>query len=182
LKGSISLILAVITVALLAVYGFLGVDYLKQRQERQALSARITSAAGTLARVPQLPQDLEQKLMAAESALVAAQSDIPKELNSTQVVNSILKLARDCQVRAIPLETKAWAKENTKQGYYVLRLNMAISGDFSQISNFITRLEKGQFPSLVIEKLSVTRAADTTGTSMTANAGLAIYTQSAPTE
>jgi Tfp pilus assembly protein PilO len=182
LKRSITIILIAAVVILLAVYGFIGMDYLKQHQEHQALSAQITTATRTLAQIPKPPQDLEQKLAAAEASLATAQTDLPKELNSTQIINAILKLASDCQVKAIPLSTKPWAKENTGEGYYVFRLNMVVSGGFSQLTNFVTRLEKEEFTSLVIEDLSVTRAVNPSEVSMTADLGLAIYAQFAPAE
>lgn len=182
MKRSITIILITVVVILLAVYSFMGMDYLRQRREHEALSAQITTATRTFAQIPKPPPDLEQKLAAAKASLAAAQTDLPKELNSTQIINTILKLAIDCRVKAIPLSTRPWAKENTGEGYYVFRLNMVISGGFSQLTNFVTRLEKEEFTSLVIEDLSVTRATNPSDVSLTADLRLAIYAQSAPTE
>jgi Tfp pilus assembly protein PilO len=173
-------ILIVAVIALLAVYCFLGMDYFRQRQGHETLATQINEATWTLAQTPQPPQDLEQRLAMAEASLVAAQGAFPRDLNSTRVINDILKLADDCQVWAIPLVTKPWSMENIGEGYHVLRLNLAIRGSFSQLTSFVSHLENGDFKSLIVENLSVSRAVEPAGEEtlpVTANLDLAIYTQ-----
>jgi Tfp pilus assembly protein PilO len=172
------LIIAII--ALLAVYYFLEMDYLRQRQGHEALTAQINEATRTLAKTPQPPQDLEQRLAAAQASLDASQSDLLRDLNSTQVINAILKLADDCQVKAIPLVTSPWSLENIGQGYHIFRLNMAVRGSFSQLTNFVSQLEKAEFGILVVEHLSVARSteqAEGKSVPVTSSLDLAIYTQ-----
>ena len=173
-------ILIIAIIALLAVYYFLGMDYLRQRQGHEALTAQITEVNQTLAQTPKPPQDVEQGLAAAEANLAAAQSAFPRDLNSTRVINAILKLADGCQVRAIPLVTQPWSMENTGEGYYVFRLNLAIRGSYTQLVSFVSQLENGEFETLVVENLSVTRVAEQTEEEtipVTASLDLAIYTQ-----
>jgi len=177
--------LIIAVVALLAVYYLLGMDYLRQRQGHEALTAQITEATRTLVQTPQPPPDLEQRLAAAKASLAAAQTTLPRDLNSTRVINAILKLADACQVTAIPLATKPWIAENIGEGYYVFRLNMAIRGTFSQLTSFVSQLENGEFATLVVANLDVTRVAGPTeeGTiSVTASLDLAIYTQRTTSE
>ena len=174
------LTISFIIIALLVVYYFLGTDYLKQRQQYEALTAQINEAARTLAQTPQPAPDLEQKLAAAEANLAAAQSAFPGGLNSTQIIDTILKLADNYQVKAIPLTTQPWAPDNTGAGYQVFRLNMEVRGNFSQLSSFINRLENGELTTLVVENLSITRVGEPTGGAtipVIANLDLAIYTQ-----
>lgn len=173
-------ILIVAIVALLAVYYFLGMDYLRQSQENEALTAGINEAAQTLAETPKPPQDLEQRLVAAESNLAAVQSAFPIDLNSTQVINAILRLADECQVRAIPLVTKPWSMESIGEGYHVFRLNVTVRGGFSQLVSFVDQLENGALKTLVVENLNVTRLAGPTGDEtipVIASLDLAIYSQ-----
>ncbi len=151
------LIIAII--ALLAVHYFVGMDYLRQRQGQETLTAQITKATQTLAQTPKPPQDLAQRLAAAEASLAAAQSALPKDLNSTRVINAILELADACQVKAIPLATQPWSLEKIGKGYHVFRFNMTIRGSFSQLSTFVSQLENGKFETLIIENLDVTRVA-----------------------
>jgi Tfp pilus assembly protein PilO len=171
--------LIIAIVALLGVYYFLEMDYLGKCQGHEALAAQINEATQTLAQTPEPPQDLEQRLAAAEASLVAAQVDFPQDLNSTQVINAILKLADECQVRVIPLATRPWSPESIGEGYHVFRINMVIRGSFSQLISFVSQLENGEFGTIVVEHLSVKRGAgpDVETIPVTAYLDLAIYTQ-----
>lgn len=178
-------ILIVAIVTLLAGHYFLGMDYLRQRQGNEALTAQITEATQTLAETPKPPQDLERRLAAAEANLAAAQSAFPRDLNSTRVINAILKLADDCQVRAIPLVTQPWSIVNIGEGYHVFRLNVTARGGFPQLVSFVSQLENGELETLVVESLSVTRVAGPTEEGIipvTASLDLAIYTQRTTSE
>jgi len=173
-------LLSIGIIALLAVYYFLGMDYREQRQGHEVLAAQIAEATRTLAQTPRPPQDLEQRLAAARASLAAEQSAFPSQLNSTQVINAILKLADDCQVKAIPIATQPWSVENIGGGYHVFRFNISIRGSFSQLTGFVSELENGEFETLAIEKLSVIRVAGQTEGEIipiTARLDLAIYTQ-----
>jgi hypothetical protein len=173
-------ILVIAVVALMAVNYLLGMDYLRQRQGHEALAAQITETTRTLARTPPPPQNLEPRLAAAEASLAAAQSAFPRDINSTRVINTILKLADACQVKAIPLVTNPWTKENTGLDYQVFRLNIAIKGSFSQLNSFVSQLENGELETLVVENLRVTRdtgAATEATTPVQASLDLAIYSQ-----
>jgi Tfp pilus assembly protein PilO len=181
LKSKLILTFLIIAiVALLAVYFFLEMDYLKQCRGHEALTAQIKEATRTLDKTPQPPQDLEQRLAAAQASLAASQIDFPRDLNSTQVINSILKLADACHVRVIPLVTNPWSFEDIGEGYHVFRLNMAVRGSFSQLTSFVSQLEKGEFGALVVEHLSVKRGTEPVegeAVPVTASLDLAIYTQ-----
>jgi Tfp pilus assembly protein PilO len=172
-----SLIIAL--VVLLAVNCFMGMDYLRQRQKNEAVTSQIAEVTQTLADTPEPPQDLEQKLAEAEASLADAQNALPRDINGTQVINAILKLADACEVKAIPLSTRPWSADNIGKGYYVFRINMAISGSFPQLTSFVSKLKNGEFESLVVESLSVTRVPTSSGEtgSVTASLGLAIYTK-----
>jgi len=189
------LLIILLIIVLLVVYYLFGMDYMKQRKEHEALTSQITDVALALKQIPELPQDLEhdlergleQQLAAAKARLVTEQSAFPSKINSTEVINSILELGDDCEVKAIPLVTQPWSIENVgEHDYYVFRLNVAIEGSFSQLVNFISELENGKFKTLVVENLSVTRAAEQPegetipeGTVfVTASLDLAIYSQS----
>jgi hypothetical protein len=172
-----SLIIAM--VVLLAVNCFLGMDYLRQRQRNEALTSQVAEVTQTLADTPEPPQDLEQKLAEAEASLADAQDALPRDINGTQVINAILKLAEACEVKAIPLSTRPWSADNIGKGYYVFRINMAISGGFPQLNSFVSKLKNGEFESIVVESLSVSRVPASSGdtVSVTGSLGLAIYTR-----
>lgn len=181
------LLFTVLITILLVVYAYLGIGYMKQSGEREALTSQITEAIETLREIPKPPQDIEQRLAAAQASLVAEQSIFPIKVNSTEVVNTILELADDSGVKAVPLETEPWSIQDVgERVYYVFRLNVTVEGSLSHLSNFVSKLENGRFRTLVVEDLSVTRVSEPSeeegvseGTiSVVASLDLAIYTQS----
>ena len=185
MKGK--LLIALLIITLLVVYYLFGMDYMKQRKENEALASQITDAKQALAQIPEPPEDLEQRLAIVQASLTATQGSFPSKMNSTQVVNAILGLADDCKVKAIPLVTQPWSIEDIEEhNYYVLRLNVAVEGSFSHMVSFIGKLENGEFETLIVENLSVTRVGEppeeesvTEGTILIkASLDLAIYTQS----
>lgn len=189
MKGK--LLITLLIIILIVVYAYLGTDYFKQRKEWEALTSQITEVTQALREIPQPPQDLEQRLAAAQASLAAEQNTFPGEMNSTQIINTILKLAEDCEVKAIPLVTQPWSTENAGEyDYHVFRLNVAVRGSYSQLVAFVSQLEKGEYKTLIVKDLSVTRVTPqpegetvTEGTiPVTASLALAIYTQSSASE
>ena len=155
------LLIALLIIILLVAYYILGMDYMKQRRQNAVLASQLTSVGQSLAQTPEPPRDLEQRLVGAQASLAARQSAFPDKPNSTQVINTILNLADDCEVKAIPLVASPWSLEDTgERGYYVFRLNVVAAGNYSQLVNFISKLENGQFKTLIVEDLRVTRVSD----------------------
>lgn len=153
------LLVGLLCIVLLVVYGFWGMDYLKQRQQHERLDYQIADATRALAQMPQPSEDLEQHLATAQANLAATETTFPGRVNSTRAINAILKLADEIGVKAIPLVTQPWSVEkNGEHDYYVLRLNVSVSGSFSQLEIFTDRLENGEFATLIVEQLSVARA------------------------
>lgn len=183
--------LVLLFLAVLAGYYLLGSGYLKQRQYGEHLQEQIAGASRTLAAMPQPAPDTEQRLALAQANLTAAENNFPGLVNSTLVINAILKLADDVGVTAIPLATQPWSAEKTGvHDYYVLRLNVFVAGDFSRLVKFMDGLEKGEFPTLIIEQASLTGGAEPApagadsgaALSVSASLDLAVYARSPPAE
>lgn len=182
------LLIILLIAALLVVYYLLGTDYMKQRQEHEALASQINDATVTLAQMPEPPTDLELRLAAAQDSLDTAKSSFPGRMSSTLIVNSILRLAEECEVKAIPLVTQPWTTEALSDyNYSVFRLNVAVTGTFTRLVSFISKLENGELKTLIIEDISVTRVAELPeavsapeGIPVNARLGVAIYTQPPP--
>lgn len=178
------LLTAILIITLLVVYYLFGTDYINQRRENAALTSQITEATEALAQMPEPPRNLEQRLEAAQARLDAEQSVFPSNLHSTEVVNTILELSDDCGIRAIPLVTQSWSMEVVgEHSYSVLRLTVAAEGNFTQLVSFVSRLENGEYETLVVENLSIARVPggeSTSGGAMIfiASFDLAIYAQS----
>jgi Tfp pilus assembly protein PilO len=180
------LLIILLVAVLLVVYYLLGMDYLKQRNEHEALASQITDAAQTLAQMPEPPDDLEPRLAAARASLDETKKSFPDKMNSTGIVNTILKLADNCEVKAIPLITRPWTtRDFSGHSYSVFRLTVAVTGTFAQLVSFLSKLENGELQTLVVEDLSVTRVTQPPGgegaaaesVPVHASLDLAIYTR-----
>ncbi len=146
---------------LIVVYYLMVTDYFKQRREIKALAPRTDEAAQILAQIPQFPADLDQRLIEAQSSFTEAQKSFPDILNTTGIINTILRLADDVGIKAIPLITQPWTIENiSNHDYSVFRLSVTATGDFTNLGDFINRLETGEPPTLIIESLIVDRLTD----------------------
>jgi Tfp pilus assembly protein PilO len=169
-------------VVLVMVYAVLGMGYLDQRQEQEELTAQIAEASQTLREIPQTPEGLEQQLAEAQAGLTAEQSSFPSEINTTQLVDTILGLASACGVDATPMATEPWAVEMVgKHSYPVLRLTLAVEGSLPEITTFAHELEEGDYTTLVIEELSTSRSSEESEDGVipvTGSLELAIYTRS----
>lgn len=178
------LLTAILIITLLVAYYLFGTDYMNQRRENAALTSQITEATEALAQMPEPPQNLEQRLEAAQVRLDAEQSVFPSNLHSTEVVNTILGLADDCGIRAIPLVIQSWSTEVVgEHSYSVLRLAVASEGNFTQLVSFVNKLENGEYETLVVENLSMDRVPGGESASeetliFIASFDLTIYTQS----
>ena len=186
--NSRKLLITLLVISLMVVYYILSTDYLKQRNESAELKSMLADAAGALAQVPETPGDLQARLDAARSSLEDIENLVPDRVNTTQVVNTILRLADEVQVKAIPLVTQPWTV--TRHGdfdYSEFRLNVAVTGSFDRMVDFVRQLENIEYVTLAIEDLSITASPAATGDGTVDNSifadaslDLVIYARSPP--
>jgi cbb3-type cytochrome oxidase subunit 3 len=132
------LLMALLIVALLVVYYLFGTQYLNQRQQQAALTLDINDVARALSQMPEPPPDLNRRLATARTALAEEQRALPTRINSTSTINTILKLADECQVKATPLITHPWSTETIgSHDYQVFRLSISVKGSFLHLVTFI---------------------------------------------
>ena len=188
LKGRL---IATITIIVSVMFcGYFGMNYMKEREGQEALASQVADVSQTLAELPELPQDLEQRLATAQARLDAEKDALPDSINSIEVVNAILELADECEVRAVPLVTQPRATVTIgEHDYHVLRLNVAVEGSLTKLLTFVGKLERGEFETLIVERLDVERGIEESEDSeesegseetipVIASLNLAIYTQS----
>lgn len=150
------LLVAVLIIVLLAVYYVVGTDYLKQRQDSESLESQITESTQALALIPPPPADLETRLDEARNGLEVAKNAFPEQLNSTLIIDYILKLAVDAGVKAIPLLTQPWAAQSVgEKDYSILRLQVSVTGTYNRMAAFLVSLENGKYGTLVMEYVIV---------------------------
>jgi hypothetical protein len=155
------LLLAALIIVLLAVYYIVGTDYLKLRSQNRDLSLQVVDTAGLLAQTQSLSGDFEGRMAEAQANLDAAKEAFPKNLNTTRIVNTILKIAGETGVKAVPLATQDWTGEVVNGvSYLVFKLHITAKADLEHLSAFQERLETGEIPTLVIEHLEVMRLND----------------------
>jgi hypothetical protein len=155
---STRLLVIVLVVGLLAAYYFLGTDYGKQRRRQASLSSQISTTAQQLALIPPAPTDLEPRLAAANADLDTAKNAFSPPPDGIGIVNAVLQLADAAGVKAVPLITQTWSMASVNQtDYPVFRLNIAATGTFTKVSDFISRLENGEPETLVISDLKIER-------------------------
>jgi hypothetical protein len=185
------LLMALLIIILIVVYYLLGTDYLKQMKQHDSLPSQIAEVDRNLAQIPAPPADLEQQMAAARMELDTARDTLPGELNSTGIINTILRLADDIGVKAVPLVTQPWTtKGSDNNTYSVFRLNVAVTGTFTQLVSFLNQLETGELKTLVMENLSVSRADEQPGgeaipgnsAQINASLDIAIYSQARTTD
>ncbi len=183
----IKLLVTTLIIVLLMAYYLLGTGYVEQRQEQVMLASRIADARQLLEQIPKPPKNLEQRLAAAKTERREVNDSFPTKLNSTQVINHILKSAERYKITAIPLATKAWSDEVVgEHGYHVFRLNIAVKGSYYRLVSFVSGLERGEYQTLVVEDLTVIRITeqpqdghvDEDTEIVTASLKLAVYTRS----
>jgi len=147
---------AIIVVILLVVYGVLALDYMKQGPEQDRLLSDIEEIDQSLQELSQPPLSDFEGLASVQADLVAEQGVIPREINSSDVVEEIFILAQAAGVKAIPLVTEPWTEERVGGGTYrIFRISIGVEGTFTQVSNFISRLENGVTCTLSVEELSM---------------------------
>jgi Tfp pilus assembly protein PilO len=150
------MLITILILVLLVVYYILGTDYLKQRKQKETLGIQISEGTATLALIPQPPADLDEQLADAQDSLWVIKDTLNIDTNITRIVNRILRLGDETGVKAIPLSTQPWIIERiSNQNYSVFRIDLAITGNFTQMAEFLNRLENGEPNTLILEYVKV---------------------------
>jgi Tfp pilus assembly protein PilO len=172
--------IATITILLLIAFMRWGTDYIQAyvidsaNPEKVTLVKEIDTANKSIAKIPKRDEQLMPKLVQLEKELEEEGKAIPKSMDSTLVINSILELARSCNVTATPLQTADWSKEG--EHYQVYTLQIRVEGTYEQIATFIGRLENELFENLIIISLEISGGLKTDTALDSANLQLAVYT------
>ncbi len=152
------MLLFLLAVVVAVAYVTLGASLLRQHPDQGELSSQIDSAAAVLASADDVRQDVEDlpaRLAAARQELVAAQAAFPSELDSNNIIQTILALADENQVRVLrvdavpptaePADAEPPATEPAEEteGPRILSFDLEAEGDFGQLVAFLEALEGG---------------------------------------
>jgi len=155
------LMLIIVIFVVLAAYYVLGTGYLKGQRENVALASGIDETSLLLMQIPSADSDLKERQEAVRAELESTLNSLPVNLNTTRIIDSILQLGETTGVKVIPVITQSWETESF-DNYKVLvfRFNLSVSGIASQFLDFFSRLETGEFETLVIENLQIFKEDD----------------------
>jgi len=146
-----------ISVILLLVYGILAMDYIKQGPEQERLLSEIEEVDQSREALLEPATDVYERLAALEAALTAEYVVIPTEISSSNVIDTIFSLAQEIGVKVVPLITQQWSEEHIGENTYrVFRIDVKIEGSLSQVRDYVSRIESGEFNTLVVERLIIT--------------------------
>lgn len=148
---TIKLIVLLLYIVLVITYFLWGIDdvYLwlaeKPVQENEELAMQIESSKEELVNIPRILPDLiveqEYQLEQAQEILAYEQRKIPTALNINDLVRDVIKIANDCQIKAIPLSTAPLALKPVGQySYNYWHIFISIEGDFQNITNFVENI------------------------------------------
>ena len=152
-------LITILILALLAVYYLFGTDYMNQRNDKETLESQIAEENATLVSIPLSPADLDEQLASAEDSLWEIKETLNIDTNVTRIINGILRLGDETGVKAIPLSTQPWIIEKiSNQFYSVFRIDIAITGNYTQMADFLYRVENGEPGTLIIEYLKIEKA------------------------
>ncbi len=142
------MLLFLLAVVVAVAYVALGASLLRQHLDQGELSSQIDSAEAVLASADDVRQDvgdLPARLAAARQELVAAQAAFPSELDSNNIIQTILALADENHVRVLSVDTIPPAAVPTEEmsADTSLSFNLKAEGDFGQLVAFLEALEGG---------------------------------------
>lgn len=174
--------ITLIIVVLLVVYGLLGMDYMRQGSEQERLLSEIEEVNQSREALPEASTAFAEMLAVIQANLATEYETIPSEVSSSDVIDTILSLAQEIGVDAVPLITQPWMEQHIgENAYNIFRISVEIEGLFSQVREFVGRLEGGTFSTLVVERLIIDIVDDEDygggATPVVAILDLAVFTQ-----
>ena len=144
----IKLLVLSLYIAWLVVYFQWGVDsvYLslleRNNIEHQQLASRIESARKEIASIPNLIGEREQQFAHAQQLLAIEQDEMPSVLNINHLIRTIVEVADQCQVEAIPLRTTSPESQIINEYHYSRQhIFLTVKGDFQNIAKFVDNLD-----------------------------------------
>ncbi|MDD5288985.1 MAG: hypothetical protein PHY28_07760 [Dehalococcoidales bacterium] len=179
--------LGICLVTLLVIgLAYFGMGYLNERDAQQALVTKMDDTNKMLTLMPKPPADLQQRLADAQQAnLAAKQNLLPDDVDTTQVIKTILAAADECHVNVIPLTTDSWTTVAVQgNNYRVLTISLSIEGIFADLTAFVNRFYGNEFATVVVDTFTIQQPSEQikgpSGNNIvfTGTLELAIYTQS----
>ena len=174
------LLITVLGVGLLIICVYFLASTISQHSEQEVLRTQISYTNDMIALIPEVPSDLQQRLADIEASLVSEQSKLSGQINTTQVIDSLLDMASVNQINVVFISTVPWALLNTEgYEYLIFTINLDIEGELDDLAVFLRTLESELPESIGVQHLVVTGDTEQVVESslMTASLEIIIYTQ-----
>ncbi len=146
--------------AVAVAYIVLGTSLLRQHLDQNTLSSEIESAEAVLATVDDVrqdPEDLSARLAAARQELAVAETAFPSELNSNDIMQTILALTDEKEARVLSIDARPLAGEPMEEmsADTSLSFDLEAEGDFGRLVAFLAALEEGAASTAVISSFAL---------------------------
>lgn len=150
-------------IVVIAANGLLWKNRLGKSAEIASLTAETTKFRQEINKIPAPATDLASRLAEATANMTAAQVLFPAVFNRNDIIDYIIRLSRESHVEVLPINSQGWTTDVNTPSSSVLTLTGMVSGNFTQATDFISRLQHGNYPALVIPELSFTNGTVTSG-------------------
>lgn len=147
--------LAVMAIALVG-HVLLGVTYLQQQREHDALALEIEAAMQALVAYGDAGSPQGQRT-SAEAELVAAQVALPSRLNGPAVVGALIRLAEETGLRVSDVKTVPGREQQVGENTFAaLSIHVQIEGTLIALRAFVSKMENGALQASRLDELSIT--------------------------
>ena len=148
------LALAVMAIALVG-HAALGVTYLQQQRESDALDSEIEAARQALVASGVAGSPQEQRT-SVEAELVAAQAALPSRLSGPGVVGALIRLAEENGLRVSDVKTVSRREQQVGENTYAaLSVHVQIEGTLSALRAFVNKMESGALQAARLDELRI---------------------------
>jgi len=144
-------------IAIIVINFIMWKGYFVEKSQIDVLNEEIAQVNEQTSQVAQPPSGLESQLLEAQNDLMKALQVFPANIDRNDVVDFIIYTANACNVQMIPLVSNGWEIESIGQSFIVLKYHGTVNGILINVSNFITMLRNGDYPTMIITGCDVER-------------------------
>jgi hypothetical protein len=186
--ASTTMIIVAALIVVIAANSVMWKNRLGKSAEIASLTGETNQVRQEISRIATPVPDLAGRLAEATANMTAAQAVFPPVFNRNDIIDYIIRLSRDTHVEVLPINSEGWKTESTNPSRSILTLTGTVTGTFTQTTDFIDKLQHGDYPALVIPEVVFTRVSGTSGamafsgdnTTVTARMTINIYASTVP--
>jgi hypothetical protein len=102
-------------------------------------------------------EGLQAQLDTVQAELTAVKAGFPNTLDRNEVLDYLLDVAADHHIDILPVVSDGWTAVNLGQPYRVLKIGALAQGSLKDVENFMTTIQTGRYPTLVITGCQISR-------------------------